>query len=122
VWIGVAVGAVGNVGATVADRQLARWRASPANAGLTARTGLWSWSRHPNYFFEWVSWCGVALAATAAPWGWLAWMVPAGLLFLLFRVTGIPATEAQALRSRSDYADYRRTTSTFVPLPPRNRR
>jgi steroid 5-alpha reductase family enzyme len=121
-WIGVAVWAVGNLGAIVADRQLARWRTDPSNAGRTARSGLWSWSRHPNYFFEFVTWCGVALAATAAPWGWLAWIVPAGLLVLLFRVTGIPATEAQALRSRSDYADYQRTTSAFVPLPPRDRR
>jgi steroid 5-alpha reductase family enzyme len=118
-WTGVGVWAVGNGGTIVADRQLARWRANPDNHGMTARTGLWSWSRHPNYFFEWVSWCGVALVATTAPWGWIAWIVPAGLLFLLFRVTGIPATERQALRSRADYAEYQRTTSAFVPLPPR---
>jgi steroid 5-alpha reductase family enzyme len=79
------------------------------------------WSRHPNHFFEWVTGCGVALVATAAPWGWVSWVVPAVLLVLLFRVTGIPATEAQALRSRTDYADYRRTTSVFVPPPPRRR-
>lgn len=118
-WVGVAVWAMGNAGTIVADRQLARWRASPANRGRTARSGLWAWSRHPNYFFEWVTWVGVALVATAVPWGWIAWSVPAVLLFLLLRVTGIPATEAQALRSRPDYADYRRTTSAFVPLPPR---
>jgi steroid 5-alpha reductase family enzyme len=53
------------------------------------------------------------------PWGLLAWLVPAGLLFLLLKVTGIPATEAQALRSRADYAEYQRTTSVFLPLPPR---
>lgn len=117
--IGAAVWAIGNAGAIVADRQLARWRADPANRGKTARGGLWSWSRHPNYFFEWVTWCGNALVATTAPWGWIAWIVPAGLLFLLIRVTGIPATEAQALRSRVDYAEYQRTTSAFVPLPPR---
>ncbi len=119
-WIGVAVWAVGNAGTIVADRQLARWRANPANAGKTARRGLWGWSRHPNYFFEWVSWCGIALVATTAPNGWIAWIVPAGLLFLLFRVTGIPATEGQALRSRADYAEYQLTTSAFVPLPPRS--
>jgi len=118
-WSGIALWAVGNVGAIAADRQLARWRAVQANRGKTARAGLWRWSRHPNYFFEWLTWCGVALVATTAPWGWLAWIVPAGLLFLLFRVTGIPATEAQALRSRADYAEYQRTTSVFVPLPPR---
>ena len=119
-WVGIAVWAVGNVGTIVADWQLARWRANTANAGKTARGGLWSWSRHPNYFFELTTWCGTALVASAAPWGWLAWLVPAGLLVLLFRVTGIPATEAQALRSRPDYAEYRRTTSIFVPLPPRD--
>jgi len=118
-WIGIAVWALGNVGTIIADLQLAQWRANPANDGKTARSGLWSWSRHPNYFFEWVTWCGIALVATTAPWGGIAWLVPAGLLFLLFRVTGIPATEAQALRSRTDYAEYQRTTSVFVPLPPR---
>ena len=118
-WIGIALWAIGNAGTIVSDRQLARWRAAPANHGKTARSGLWSWSRHPNYFFEWVTWCGVAVVATTAPNGWIAWIVPAGLLFLLFRVTGIPATEAQALRSRADYAEYQRTTSAFVPLPPR---
>jgi steroid 5-alpha reductase family enzyme len=121
-WVGAAVWATGNVGVIVADRQLARWRASPENAGKTTRTGLWSWSRHPNYFFEWVTWVGVGLVATAASWGWIAWIVPAVLLYLLLRVTGIPPTEAQALRSRPDYAEYQRTTSVFVPLPPRKRR
>jgi steroid 5-alpha reductase family enzyme len=120
-WAGAGVWAVGNAGATVADRQLARWRANSANRGKTARNGLWGWSRHPNYFFEWVTWCGNALVATAAPWGGIAWVVPAFLLLLLFRVTGIPATEAQALRSREDYAEYQRTTSVFVPLPPGTR-
>jgi steroid 5-alpha reductase family enzyme len=118
-WIGIAVWAIGNAGTILSDVQLARWRGNPENTGKTARAGLWSWSRHPNYFFESVTWCGIALVASAAPRGWLAWLVPAGLLYLLFRVTGIPATEAQALRSRDDYAEYQRTTSAFVPLPPR---
>jgi steroid 5-alpha reductase family enzyme len=117
-WVGVGVWAVGNAGTVAADRQLALWRADPENEGKTVRTGLWGWSRHPNYFFEWVTWCGIALLATTAPNGWISWVVPAGLLFLLFRVTGIPATERQALRSRPDYAEYQQTTSAFVPLPP----
>ncbi|MGI8861736.1 MAG: DUF1295 domain-containing protein [Gaiellaceae bacterium] len=118
-WAGAAVWAIGNVGVITSDWQLARWRADPANKGKTARHGLWSWSRHPNYFFEFVTWLGVALVAIAAPWGWVSWAVPAVLLYFLFRLTGIPATEAQALRSRSDYAEYQRTTSTFVPLAPK---
>ena len=119
-WKGVLVWLLGNAGVVVADVQLARWRRDPANRGKTLRSGLWAWSRHPNYFFELATWCGVALVATAAPWGWTAWIVPAVLLFLLFRVTGIPATEAQALRNRDDYAEYQRT-SVFVPLPRRPR-
>jgi len=118
-WVGGTIWASGNLGVITADWQLARWRADAANKGRTARHGLWSWSRHPNYFFEFVTWLGVALVATAAPWGWVSWVVPAVLLYFLLRVTGIPATEAQALRSRSDYAEYQRTTSVFVPLPPR---
>ena len=118
-WTGTAIWAIGNLGVITSDWQLARWRGDPANKGRTARNGLWSWSRHPNYFFELVTWLGVALAATAAPWGWVSWLVPAVLLYFLLRVTGIPATEAQALRSRSDYAEYQRTTSAFVPLPPK---
>ena len=119
VWIGIAVWAIGNVGTIVSDRQLAKWRTNPENKGKTARGGLWGWSRHPNYFFEWVNWCGNALVASATPWGWIAWLVPAGLLYLLFKVTGIPETEAQALRSRDDYAEYQQTTSVFIPLPPK---
>ncbi len=80
VWLGVAIWLLGNAGAVVADRQLARWRSDPANGGKTMRAGLWSWSRHPNYFFEWLTWCGVALAATSSPRGWTAWIVPAVLL------------------------------------------
>jgi steroid 5-alpha reductase family enzyme len=118
-WLGTVIWAIGNLGAIGADRQLASWRGEPANEGKTARHGLLSWSRHPNYFFELVTSCGVALVATAAPSGWGAWFVPAVLLLLLVRVTGIPATGSQALRSRPDYPQYQKTTSVFVPLPPR---
>ncbi len=118
-WTGAAIWALGNAGVITSDWQLSRWRADAANTGKTARNGFWSWSRHPNYFFEWVTWIGVALVATAAAWGWVSWLVPAVLLYLLLRVTGIPATEAQALRSREDYAEYQRTTSAFVPRPPK---
>ena len=99
-WVGVAVWTVGLAGESLADRQLASWRADPGNRGRTCRAGLWRYSRHPNYFFEFTIWIAFALIATAALWGWIAWVAPALLLFLLFRVTGIPAGEAQALRSR----------------------
>lgn len=123
VWMGAALWIVAVAGESIADRQLAAFKASPANRGRTCRSGLWRYSRHPNYFFEWLVWVAFALVAAASPGGWLAWACPAVMLFFLFRVTGIPATEAQALRSRGDeYRDYQRTTSAFVPWPPRRTR
>lgn len=107
-------------GEWVADAQLARFRADPANRGRTCRVGLWSWSRHPNYFFEWLHWFVYVLFAIGSPWAWLNLLAPALMLLLLFRVTGIPATEARALETRGDdYRDYQATVSVFVPLPPR---
>ena len=119
-WVGATIAAASIVGESLADRQLAGWRANPANRGRTARNGLWGWSRHPNYFFEWLHWVGWAVIAVSSPHGWIAIVVPLFLLVLLFRVTGIPETEAQALRSRGDdYRRYQREVSVFVPLPPR---
>jgi steroid 5-alpha reductase family enzyme len=108
-------------GESLADRQLERFKARPESRGRTCREGLWRYSRHPNYFFEWLVWVSYALFALASPWGWLALSAPALMLYLLFRVTGIPATEAQALRSRGDdYRRYQATTSSFVPWFPRS--
>jgi steroid 5-alpha reductase family enzyme len=114
VWL-VAVG-----GESLADAQLARFRADPSNRGRTCRAGLWGWSRHPNYFFEWLHWWAYVPLALGAPWGWLSLLGPAAMLYLLFRVTGIPKNEARALETRGDdYRDYQRRTSVFIPLPPR---
>jgi steroid 5-alpha reductase family enzyme len=108
------------LGEATADAQLARFKADPANRGKVCRAGLWNYSRHPNYFFEWLIWVSFALFASASPWGWTAWFAPALMLYFLFRVTGIPATEAQALRSRGEaYRRYQETTSAFVPWFPR---
>lgn len=115
-WLGVALFAVGLAGESAADWQLARFKANPANRGRICQAGLWNYSRHPNYFFEWLVWCGFALVALPAPWGWLGLLSPALMLFTLLRVTGIPATEAAALARRGDaYREYQRTTSAFVP-------
>lgn len=115
--------AVGFVGEVVADAQLAAWKRDPAHRGRTCRAGLWGWSRHPNYFFELVMWTAFALAATPAPWGALGWTAPAVLALLIVFVTGIPPTEAQALRSRGDdYRAYQREVSALVPWPPRRAR
>jgi steroid 5-alpha reductase family enzyme len=119
-WVGVALWAVGVVGESLADRQLAAFRAEPANRGRTARVGLWRYSRHPNYFFEWLVWVGLALVGLPAPFGALGLLVPALLLVLVLFVTGIPPSEKQALRSRGeDYRLYQHQTSVFVPWFPR---
>lgn len=107
------------VGESVADSQLAAFKADPANRGRTCRSGLWRYSRHPNYFFEWLAWCAFALLALGAPWGWLGLSAPLLMLFLLLKVTGVPPAESQALRSRGDdYRAYQRTTSAFFPWVP----
>lgn len=124
-WSGVEVAAVGVwavalVGESVADRQLERFKAQPGNRGRTCRVGLWRYSRHPNYFFEWLIWVAYALFASASPYGWIAVACPLLMLYLLFRVTGVPATEAQAIRTRGDdYRHYQATTSAFVPWFPK---
>lgn len=116
----IAMWVIGFAGESLADFQLAAFKRTAPRRGMTCQVGLWRYSRHPNYFFEWVMWVAYALLASAAPWGWLAIVCPVVLLFLLFRVTGIPATEAQALRTRGDeYRRYQETTSAFIPWRPR---
>lgn len=106
-------------GEALADRQLAGWRAQPENRRRTCRSGLWRYSRHPNYFFEWLHWWTYVFLGAGAPWRWLTVLGPAVMLLFLYRLTGIPYTEAQALRSRGDdYAEYQRTTSAFLPWFP----
>ena len=107
-------------GESLADAQLAAFKRAPANKGRVCDTGLWRFSRHPNYFFEWLIWVAYFVFALGSPWGWLAVIGPASLLFLLLNVTGIPLTEQQAVRSKGDaYRRYQATTSAFVPWFPR---
>src|SRR6478735_5874146 len=122
-WSGAALALGAIAGEMTADTQLAVWKGDPANKGKTARNGLWGWSRHPNYFFEWLHWVAWAVIAFSSPYGWVAIVVPVFLIVLLFKVTGIPETEAQSLRScGDDYRRYQDEVSVFVPLPPRRRR
>lgn len=108
-------------GETIADIQLNRFKQNPANKGQVCRDGLWSWSRHPNYFFEWLIWVSYALFAIACPFGWMGILSPVLILHFVLNVTGIPPTEEQALRSRGEaYAKYQREVSAFFPLPPKS--
>src|ERR1700730_18841036 len=104
--IGAAIWLISICGEAVADYQLNRFRKNPANRGKTYRRGLWGYSRHPNYFFEWMIWVGYAVFALGSPWGWLGLISPALMLYFL-GTTGIAATEAQALRTRGvEYRAY----------------
>lgn len=117
---GLALWLVGIVGESIADRQLARFRSQPGNRGKVCQEGWWRWSRHPNYFFEWLVWVGYAVFASGAPWGWTAWLSPALMLHFLLHVTGIPMTEALSVQSKGDaYRRYQETTNAFFPGPRR---
>lgn len=121
-WVlaGVAIWLASVIGESAADRQLARFRADPANRGHTCRSGLWRYSRHPNYFFEWTHWFAYVCMAIGSPLAWLAWAGPLVMYVFLRWFSGIPYTEAQALRSRGDdYRAYQRSTSTLIPWFPK---
>lgn len=108
------------LGESIADKQLHAFRRDPANGGRTCRVGLWRYSRHPNYFFEWLHWWSYVVLAIGAPHGWLTLAGPILMLLFLYKVTGIPYTEQQALSSRGDdYRRYQETTSAFFPWFPK---
>lgn len=106
-------------GEAIADAQLAAFQRDPVRRSGVCDTGLWRYSRHPNYFFEWLTWVAYFVFALGSPLGWTAVVGPACMLWLLLRVTGVPLTEAQSLRSRGDaYRRYQQRTSAFVPWFP----
>lgn len=108
-------------GEALADRELRRFRQN-APPGSVCQTGLWRWSRHPNYFFEWMGWFTYPLIALDFSghyqWGYLALAAPALMYWLLVHVSGIPPLEARMLRSRGEaFRDYQARTSSFFLLP-----
>jgi steroid 5-alpha reductase family enzyme len=114
--------AIGGEG--VADGQLARYRSDPAHRGGVCEVGLWAWSRHPNYFFEWLGWLAYAVIAIgpagAWPYGWAASIGPVFMFALLRYVSGVPPTEAAMAKSRGpSFAAYQARVSPFFPLPRR---
>jgi len=118
-WVGIAIFVASLAGESLADRQLAAFRTNPANKGKVCEAGLWAYSRHPNYFFEWLHWFAWVALSIGSPLWWLSLLGAALMLCSLLWVTGIPFVEQQSLRSRGDaYRDYQRRVSVFVPWFP----
>lgn len=112
-------------GEGLADWQLRSFRRASAGRGGIYQAGLWHWSRHPNYFFEWLGWLGYPLIAIdlsgSYPWGWFALAAPACMYWLLVHVSGIPPLEAHMLQTRGHaFRDYQARTNAFFPGWPRD--
>lgn len=122
-WIGAAAALIGIAFESIGDAQLARFRADPANKGKVLDTGLWRYTRHPNYFGDTLTWWGLWLiAADLGPWVALASVAgPVFLTFTLTRWSGKALLEKGLHKTRPAYADYVRRTSGFVPWPPKTR-
>jgi len=119
-WLAVVVWLASISGEAISDHQLHAFRKRPENKGEVCRDGFWNYSRHPNYFFEWLHWWTYVLLAILAPLGWLTILAPVAMWFFLNRVTGIPHTEIQALKSRGEkYREYQQTTNAFFPWFPK---
>jgi steroid 5-alpha reductase family enzyme len=120
-YLGALILLSGIAGEALADAQLKSFRSDPASKGRVCDIGLWRWSRHPNYFFEWFGWLAYPVIAISPDyhWGWATLLAPLFMYWILVHVTGIPPLEQQMLRSRGErYRDYQTRTSRFFPLPP----
>ena len=120
-YLGALILLTGIAGEALADAQLKTFRTDPANKGRVCDAGLWRWSRHPNYFFEWFGWLAYPVMAISIdyPWGWATLLAPIFMYWILVHVTGVPPLEEQMLRSRGErYRDYQSRTSMFFPMPP----
>jgi steroid 5-alpha reductase family enzyme len=117
--IAIGVWIVSVAGESISDAQLARFKRDPANQGRVNREGLWRYSRHPNYFFECLHWVTYLFLCVGTTWWWVGLIPPAVMAFLLLKVSGIPMVEARMAHDRPGYADYIRTTSAFIPWPPK---
>ena len=125
-YLGALILSIGIAGEALADAQLRHFRIDPANKGRVCDIGLWRWSRHPNYFFEWLGWfaypaIAIPIAAPLQyPWGWASLLAPLFMYWILVHVTGVPPLEQQMLRSRGQrYRDYQSRTRMFFPRAPR---
>ena len=119
--IGTAIVFISLCGETLADGQLAVFRRSPENRGKVCNVGLWHYSRHPNYFFEWMIWVGFGVFALGSTYGWIGLIAPASIYYLLRYKTGVPMAEESSLKSKGDsFRAYQDATNEFFPGPSRS--
>ncbi len=115
-YIGLFVFLTGLIGESLADYQLYKFKQTVIDKTKTCRKGLWMYSRHPNYFFEWIVWIGFFITALSSSTGWITFICPALMLYLLVFVSGIPYAEARAIETKgADYRKYQAVTSAFIP-------
>jgi steroid 5-alpha reductase family enzyme len=120
--IGALIWSVGIFFEAVGDWQLARFKADPDNKGKVMRTGLWRYTRHPNYFGDATVWWGLFIIAAGTPWGVATVFAPIIMTILLLRVSGVALLERTITKRRPEYADYIDSTSPFIPWPPKRTR
>ena len=118
--LAIVIWQVSVVGEAIADRQMERFRANPANRGQVCRDGLWRYSRHPNYFFECLHWLAYLPLVVGSAWWPAALVSPLVMWFLLMKMSGIPILEQHMAASKPGYAEYMRTTSALFPWPPKS--
>lgn len=117
-WLGVAAWMFGFLFETIGDEQLRRFKADKSNKGKLMTLGLWSWTRHPNYFGEVTMWWGIWLMALDLPYGWASIVAPIGTTFLILKVSGVDMLE-DLMKKRPGFQEYAARTSKFLPLPPK---
>jgi steroid 5-alpha reductase family enzyme len=125
-FVGIAVWAAGFAIEVVSDRQKSAFKKDRANEGRYIDTGLWAWSRHPNYFGEITLWTGIAIMAVPilSGWRWVVLISPVFVFLLISRVSGVPMLESRADKRWGDepgYQEYKKNTPVLVPRPPRPR-
>jgi steroid 5-alpha reductase family enzyme len=107
---------------TVSDIQLARFKSGPSNRSRVLRSGLWAWTRHPNYFGDALQWWAFYLLALGVPGGWVTAYSPAWMTVLLLRISGVRLIEQSLIDTKPGYREYVRQVSAFLPLPPRRKK
>lgn len=118
-YVGVLLWIIGLFFEAVGDYQLTQFKKNPNNKGKVLDTGVWRYTRHPNYFGDAMIWWGFFLFALAHPQGWMFVFCPIVMTFFLLKISGVAMLEVKLKKSKPQYAEYIRTTSSFIPMPPK---